>query len=107
VPGVGKKTAAELFAVFGSLDEIYANLDRIPLMKLRGAAAVAARLLAHKEAAYLARRLTGIICDLPLEATLDDLKPRPPDSAGLDFFFDTHGFGNILRQQARRIAAGA
>jgi 5'-3' exonuclease len=106
VPGVGRKTAAELFAVFGSLDELYANLDRIPLMKLRGAAAVAARLLLHKEAAYLARRLTGIICDLPLEATLDDLKPRPPDSAGLAFFFDTHGFGNILRQQARRIAAG-
>jgi DNA polymerase I len=107
VPGVGKKTAAELFAVFGSLDELYANLDRIPLMKLRGAAAIAARLFAHKEAAYLARRLTGIICDLPLEATLDDLKPRAQDSAGLGFFFDTHGFGNILRQQARRIAAGA
>jgi DNA polymerase-1 len=107
VPGVGKKTAAELFAVFGSLDELYANLERVPLLKLRGAAAVAARLHAHKEAAYLARRLTGIVCDIPLEATLDDLKPRPPDSAGLDFFFDTHGFGSILRRQARRIAAGA
>src|ERR1700737_2270516 len=43
VPGVGKKTAAELFAVFGSLDELYANLDRIPLMKLRGAAAAGRR----------------------------------------------------------------
>jgi DNA polymerase-1 len=107
VPGVGKKTAAELFAVFGSLDELYANLHRIPLMKLRGAAAIAARLLAHKDAAYLARRLTGIICDVPLEATLDDLKPRRQNSAGLESFFDTHGFGNILRQQARRIAAGA
>jgi DNA polymerase-1 len=107
VPGVGKKTAAELFAVFGSLDELYANLDRIPSMKLRGAAAVAARLLAHKEAAYLARRLTGIVCDIPLEATLEDLKPRPQDGAGLAYFFDTHGFGSILRQQVRRIAAGA
>ena len=105
VPGVGKKTAALLFAAFGSLDDLYANLHRIPLMKLRGGAAVAARLLEHKEAAYLARRLTGIVCDIPLEATLDDLKPRPPDGAGLDSFFDTHGFGNILRQQARRIAA--
>ena len=55
VPGVGKKTAAELFAVFGSLDELYANLHRMPSLKLRGAAAVAARLLAHKEAAYLAQ----------------------------------------------------
>jgi 5'-3' exonuclease len=107
VPGVGKKTAAVLFAAFGSLDELYANLDRIPSMKLRGAAAIAARLLEHKDAAYLARRLTGIVCDIPLTATLDDLKPRRPDSAGLEHFFDTHGFGNILRQQTRRIAAGA
>ena len=107
VPGVGKKTAAELFAVFGSLDELYANIDRIPLLKLRGAAAIAARLIAHKEAAYLARRLTGIVCDMVIEATLDDLKPRRPDGAALDAFFDTHGFGNILRQQARRIAAAA
>src|SRR5208337_723543 len=106
VPGIGKKTAAELFAVFGSLDELYANLERVAAMKLRGAAAVAARLLAHKKAAYLARRLTGIVCDIPLKATLDDLKPRPPDRGRLDAFFDAHGFGHILRQQARRIAGG-
>jgi DNA polymerase-1 len=67
-PAVGKKTAAELFAMFGSLDELYDNLERVAGMKLRGAAAVAARLLAHKDAAYLARRLTGIVCDMPLEA---------------------------------------
>ena len=105
VPGVGKKTAAELFAVFRSLDELYANLDRIPSLKLRGAAAVAAKLFAHKEAAYLARRLTGIVCDMPLEATLDDLKPRPPDGFELNCFFDRQKFGNILRQQVRRIAS--
>jgi hypothetical protein len=42
---------------------------------------------------------------MPIEATLDDLKPRPQDNRRLDFFFDTHGFGNILRRQVRRIAA--
>jgi 5'-3' exonuclease len=103
VPGVGRKTAAELFAVFGSLDELYANIDRVPSLKLRGAAAIAVRLRAHKETAYLARRLTGIVCDMPLAATLDDLKPRPQDSAGLESFFDSHRFGSILRQQSRRI----
>jgi len=104
VPGIGKKTAAELFAIFASLDDLYANLERVPGMKVRGAAALAARLLAHKEAAYLARRLTGIVCDVPLECTLDELKPRAPDAARLEAFFDTHCFGSILRQQARRIA---
>jgi 5'-3' exonuclease len=106
VPGVGKKTAGELFAVFGSLDDLYANIDRVATMPLRGAAGVAAKLRANRDAAYLARRLTGIVCDMPLQATLDDLKPRPPDSARLEAFFDAHGFGNILRKQARRIAGG-
>jgi len=104
VPGIGKKTATELFAVFGSLDDLYANLERVAGLKFRGAATLAARLLAHKEAAYLARRLTGIVCDIPLECSLDRLKRRPPDTAGLEAFFDTHGFGAILRRQAARIA---
>jgi DNA polymerase I len=105
VPGVGKKTAALLFSTFNSLDELYENLHRVPQLRLRGGAAVAARLLAHKEAAYLAQRLTRIVCDMPLQASLDDLKIRAPDRGKLECFFDTHGFGNILRQQARRIAA--
>jgi DNA polymerase I len=105
VPGVGKKTAALLFSMFGSLDELYENLHQVPQLKLRGGAAVAAKLLEHKEAAYLARRLTRIVCDMPLEASLDDLMIRTPDRGKLDRFFDTHGFGNILRQQVRRIAA--
>ncbi len=107
VPGIGRKTAAGLFAIFGSLDELYANLDRVPLLKMRGAAALAAKLGAHKETAYLARRLTGIVCDVPIAVTLDDLKPRPLDGDRLEAFFDTHGFGGILRQQARRIANAA
>jgi len=107
VPGIGRKTAAELFAVFGSLDELYANLGRVAGLNLRGAGGIAAKLLAHKDAAYLARRLTGILCDIPLRAHVDDLRRRPPDAAGLQCFFDEHGFGSILRQQARRIMASA
>lgn len=103
VPGVGRKTAAALFAHFGSLDELYANLERVAALKLRGAATLAARLVAHKEAAYLARRLTGIVCDLPLGATPEDLRRGRPDAAGLEAFCETHGLGTILRQQARRI----
>jgi len=107
VPGIGKKTAALLFARFHSLDELYANLECVPGLKLRGAAAIAAKLLAHKDTVYLARRLTAIVCDVPLRATPDDLKRRTPDARGLEAFCDTHGFGNILRQQARRIAGAA
>jgi 5'-3' exonuclease len=104
VPGIGKKTAGELFQVFASLDELYAGIDKVAQLKIRGAAGIAAKLRAHKEAAYFARRLTGIVCDIPLQASLDDLKPRAPDTAMLERFFDTHGFGRLLRVQAQRIA---
>jgi DNA polymerase-1 len=106
VPGIGKKTACELFAVFASLDELYADLERVSSLKLRGAAGVAAKLRLHKEAAYFARQLTGIVCDIPLQATLDDLKRKAPDRDSLERFFDAQGFGRMLRNQAQRIAAG-
>ncbi len=107
VPGVGPKTAACLLAQFDSLDDLYANLDRVAAMKLRGSAGVAARLAAHKAGAYLARRLTGIVCDVPLAAGLDDLRPRGPDLGALQEFFDAQGFGGNLRRQAERIALRA
>ncbi|HUO79215.1 MAG TPA: 5'-3' exonuclease H3TH domain-containing protein [Steroidobacteraceae bacterium] len=107
VPGIGRKTAAALLATFASLDELYANLDRVATLGLRGAAGVAARLAAHRPAAYLARELTRIACDMPLAATPATLRRAPPDLEGLGAFYDRAGFGPALRRQAERIAAHA
>jgi DNA polymerase I len=104
VPGIGRKTAAALMREFDSLDELYDGLDRIPALKLRGAAALESRLREHREAAYLARRLTLIECQVPLPLELEALHRRPPDLAALTRFFDHHGFGPLLRRQAERIA---
>lgn len=91
VPGVGPKTAAALVAAFGPLDVLYANLERVSGMKLRGATRLKARLEAHREAAFLARRLTGIVCDLELAITVEDLRRRAPDSVELARFFERQG----------------
>jgi 5'-3' exonuclease len=103
VPGVGKKTAGELLAVFESLDHLYENLERVPTMNFRGASSVAAKLRDHRDAAYLAQRLTRIALDVPIEASLEDLRPRAANSIALDAFFDAQGFGSMLRRQAKRI----
>ncbi len=107
VPGIGPKTASRLFAEFSSLDELYANLDRVANLGLRGAARIGRALRIHLEAAYFARRLPAIRCDLPLAATLDDLRPRVPDVAGLSRCLDAQGFGAALRRQIDRIALRA
>ena len=105
VPGVGAKTAAALLSVFASLDEIYAGLDRVGALPVRGAAKLALKLSEHREAAYLARRLTAIACDMPLEVTLESLRRRKPDLPALGVFYDRHRFGPALRRQAERIAS--
>jgi 5'-3' exonuclease len=104
VPGVGPKTAAALLRVFASLEEIYDGLERIASLPIRGAGKLAARLTLHREAAYLARRLTTIACDMPIDVTADGLRRRKPDLGALESFYDHARFGAMLRRQAERIA---
>jgi 5'-3' exonuclease len=104
VPAVGPKTAAALLTAFGSLEEIYAGLDRVGALPVRGAGKLAAKLVQHREAAYLARRLTVIACDMPIEFTMESLRRRKPDLAALAGFYDRHKFGAALRRQAERLA---
>ncbi len=104
VPGIGPKTAAVLLREFVSLEEIYDNLDALAGLEIRGASKLAARLEAHRDAAYLARRLTAIACDMPLDLdSHESLRRRPPDSEALTSFFDSHDFGPMLRRQTERI----
>jgi len=104
VPGVGPKTAAALMREFASLEEIYAGLERVACLRLRGALGLPERLRTHREAAFLARRLTMITCDMPLEVQPTGLRRRPPDACALASFYDHHRFGPLLRRQSERLA---
>lgn len=104
VPGVGKKTAAALLNHFGSLDTLYANLDQVHEVTVRGAKTLAARLELHKADAMLARKLTGIACDAPVVQPPCGLRPQAPDLGAINALFDTAGIGTALRRQAARVA---
>lgn len=104
VPGVGPKTAAALLKEFVSLEEIYDNLDAVAKLPVRGAAKLPARLLEHRDAAFLARRLTEIARDMPLATDREALRLRPPDLAALSAFYDRQNFGPMLRRQGERLA---
>lgn len=109
VPGVGPKTAAALMGLFATLEELFQGLDAIGALPLRGAAALPGRLRLHRDAAYLARSLTRIVCDAPIDATgprlaAADLQRRSPDLEQVAAFCDAHGFGSLLRRQAERLA---
>jgi DNA polymerase-1 len=105
VPGIGPKTAAALMLRFATLEEIYANLDEVAHLPLRGASSLAAKLSTHREAAFLARALTRIHCDAPMIEDHAELLRRSPEVAAVAGFCSRHGFGNLLSRQAERIAA--
>jgi DNA polymerase-1 len=104
VPGVGPKTAAALMKEFVSLEELYDNLDKVASIPVRGAGKLAAKLIEHRDAAFLARRLTEIACNMPIATGRAELERRAPDTRALTDFFDRHNFGPSLRRQAERLA---
>ena len=107
VPGVGPKTAVALMRRFASLEALYDGLDEVAHLPIRGAGKLAARLLEHRDAAYLARQLTLIHCEMPLTAGHLELRRRTPDHPNLHRFCDAQGFGALLRRQAERLTVAA
>ncbi len=73
VAGVGPKTAGELIKNFGSIGNIYDNLESLPIKdNLR------AKLENGRESAFLSYTLGKIIKDVPI-GSLEDLIPSEPD----------------------------
>ncbi|OOL36687.1 DNA polymerase I [Pseudomonas sp. FSL W5-0299] len=80
VPGIGPKTASGLLVgVNGGLTELYAQLDIVPTLPIRGAKTLPAKLEEHKEMAFLSYQLATIKIDVPLDIGLDDLQMGGPD----------------------------
>jgi len=104
VPGVGRKTAIALLQHFGSLDNLYANLDTVHEVNVRGAKALGSKLETHRDAAMLARQLTGIACDVPVDRPPTGLRPQAPDLGAINALFDEAGIGTALRRQAERVS---
>ncbi|MCE5364305.1 DNA polymerase I [Pseudomonas anguilliseptica] len=84
VPGVGEKTALGLLVgVGGGLDVLYANLDKVPELPIRGAKTLPAKLAEHKDMAYLSYALATIKLDVPLNIAIDSLHPGEMDVPAL------------------------
>lgn len=105
VPGIGRTTATRLLEHFPSLDAIYAGLDAVPTLPIRGAAGVARKLAAGRELAELSRRLTRLARDAPAPARLDALAVRDPDPARVDAVFERWRLGR-LRDRVRAPVRG-
>ncbi|WP_085579393.1 MULTISPECIES: DNA polymerase I [unclassified Pseudomonas] len=107
VPGIGPKTASGLLVgVNGGLTELYAQLDIVPTLPIRGAKTLPAKLEEHKEMAFLSYQLATIKVDVPLDITLDDLHMGAEDPAKLLELYtlmEFKGWINDLERDAKRV----
>jgi len=106
VPGVGEKTALGLLTgVGGGLDVLYASLNKVPELPIRGAKGLPAKLEEHKDMAYLSYKLATIKCDVELNIEIDALHPGEPDREALAELYRTlefkTGLDDLQRQAAK------
>jgi DNA polymerase-1 len=91
VSGVGEKTALKLIQEYGSLDNLYENIDDIK-GKLKE------KLESDKMQAYMSQTLAKIIRDIPVEFDLDDYRIKKPDDRKLLELYDELEFRTFKKR---------
>jgi len=98
VAGVGEKTALGLLQGIGSMAEIYANLDKVAELPIRGAKKLGDKLLAEKEMADLSYRLATIKTDVALDITPEQLTLGASNNEQLTEYFGRYEFKRWLNE---------
>ncbi len=88
VPGVGPKTAAKWINLYGGLEGILENLDKI-------GGKVGDSLREHIESVKRNRRLNHLLRDLELPVSLAELEQPRPDHDAVEELFDTLEFKTL------------
>ncbi len=91
VHGIGDKTAQELIATFGGLEEILAQASTLTKKRPREA------LLAHIDTARLSKRLVTIRDDVPVELDLESVRLREPNVDALRHIFHELEFATLAK----------
>jgi len=94
VAGIGPKTAASLINSYGSLEEIYKNLEKVKAKN----PSLALKLAEGAEAAGLAQKLAGIILDAPITLDVEKSSIKYFDKEGLKKEFEKFGFKSLLKR---------
>ncbi len=103
VPGVGMRTASRLLFKWGSLDNLYANLDKAAEMKFRGAKRAVQLVGEHRELVYRSRKLTGLLMDDSLPNKVSDLKISPSDEPKMEELYQRFNFSSQRKARWQRV----
>lgn len=97
VKGVGEKSAIPLIAQYGSVENLYENIDKIDKASLK------TKLIENRENAFLSKKLATIMLEAPVDFEIESFKKSNPKFAELDNFCAELGF-NQIRKRFRDMA---
>ncbi|MBQ6840729.1 MAG: DNA polymerase I [Bacilli bacterium] len=90
VKGIGEKTALKLLVEYGSLENIYENIDNIK-------GSVHDKLVNDKDNAFMSQKIATIYTDVPLKVELENLKYNGPDFEKLKELYTELEFHSFLK----------
>lgn len=91
VPGVGPKTAAALIQKFGSLENLYKNIDRVESKKTKEL------LIKHKKQAFLGKTLATIVRSVKIDINIESCA-FPGYNEKLKQFFKDMEFNSLIKR---------
>ena len=89
VAGIGEKTGIKLLQEYGSIENIYMNIDEI-------SKSVKAKLEAGYDMAFLSKSLATIMVDIPLELKVDEFEKKDIDKNTLISLFSEFEFNSLI-----------
>jgi len=92
VKGIGEKTGIPLIQQFGSVENLYENIETVEK------AGVKKKLLENRDNAFLSKELVTIHTNVPVEVTFEELHLDPPDVPGLLKAYDELGFKSLAKR---------
>lgn len=92
VPGIGEKTGLKLLKKYGTIENIYENIDNISGKKLKE------NLSENRDLAFLSRKLGEIITHIPMDVEIEDLKIEEPDWEKLIKLYESLEFNSLINK---------
>ena len=89
VAGIGEKTGIKLLKEYGSIENIYMNIDEI-------SKSIKAKLEAGYDMAFLSKSLATIMVDIPLELKVDEFEKKDIDKNTLISLFSEFEFNSLI-----------
>ena len=95
IKGIGEKTAISLIQEFGSIENLYSNVDKITKPKLKE------NIINQKAEALLSYRLVTIDTNVPLHINFHNLNKQEADNSNLAALFEELGFKTLTKKYSK------